>query len=63
MTPKDVFVDNDGNVLVLDASANVIRKIDKATGIIETIVGNGDKGYSGDGGLAVEASLSSPADL
>ena len=63
LTPRDVFVDNDGNILVLDASANVIRKIDKATGIIETIVGNGDKGYSGDGGLAVEASLSFPADL
>ena len=63
MTPRDVFVDNDGNILVLDVSASVIRKIDKETSIIETIVGNGEDGYSGDGGLAVEASLSSPSDL
>lgn len=63
LTPRDVFVDNDGNILVLDVSASVIRKIDKETSIIETIVGNGEDGYSGDGGLAVEASLSSPSDL
>lgn len=63
LEPRDAFADNDGNVLVVDASAHVIRKIDKATGIIKTIVGNGEKGDSGDGGLAVEASLSSPADL
>lgn len=61
--PKDVFVDNDGNIFVLDDLAHVIRKIDKETNIIETVVGNGENGFSGDGGLAVEASMSFPSDM
>ena len=63
LTPRDTFVDKNGDILVTDATANVIRKIDKETGIIETIVGNGERGFSGDGGPATEASLSFPSDV
>ena len=62
-SPEDAFVDIDGDILVIDGSANVIRKIDNETGIIETVVGNGERGFSGDGGPAVEARLSFPSDL
>ena len=36
-----------------------IRRVEAATGIITTVAGNGLQGYSGDGGLAVEAEFSS----
>jgi len=40
-----------------------IRKIDKATGIIRSIAGVGLTGYTGDGGLAVEARIGCPSAL
>jgi adhesin/invasin len=52
-----------GNVLYFaDRDNNRIRKIDE-NGIITTIAGNGDNGYSGDGGPATEARLNHPIDL
>ena len=38
----------------------MIRKIDISTGIINTIAGNGERGFSGDGGPATDASLNTP---
>ena len=40
----------------------VVRRID-ASGIIATVAGNGDPGFSGDGGAATEASLDQPTGL
>ncbi|MDX2306036.1 MAG: hypothetical protein NW226_24715 [Microscillaceae bacterium] len=61
--PVAVLVDAQGNILVSDLLNNRIRKIDAQTGIITTIAGNGDANYSGDGGNALNASLSSPFGL
>ncbi|PCH67244.1 MAG: hypothetical protein COC01_06190, partial [Bacteroidetes bacterium] len=58
--PSGVEVDAQGNVYVADLSNQRIRKIDTA-GIITTIAGTGTQGYSGDGGAATLAQLSSPA--
>ena len=55
--PRDVAVDGDGNVYI--AGGNRIRKVD-TLGIITTIAGTGAKGFSGDGGPAVQAQLGSP---
>ena len=44
-------------IAVIQANC-VIRKVDARTGIISTVAGNGIQGYSGDGGLATQASLS-----
>ncbi len=52
--PKDIESDGEGNLYFFDGSR--IRKID-TQGIITTVAGNGNYGYSGDGGLAIEASL------
>ena len=49
-----VIADASGNVFVADTWNYRIRKIDPA-GIITTIAGTGERGYSGDGGLATEA--------
>ena len=44
-----------GDVLVADTWNNRVRKIDARTGLITTIAGTGEKGYSGDDGPAVKA--------
>lgn len=58
--PESVAVDAGGNVFFSDAGNNRVRKINMTTGIITTIAGNGARGFSGDGGPAVSASLSQP---
>ena len=57
--PRGVAVDSAGNVYIADFSNRRIRKVD-STGTITTIAGTGKKGFSGDGGPAVEAELYSP---
>jgi uncharacterized protein (TIGR03437 family) len=55
-TPTGVFADANGNLYIADVGNQRIRKVD-ASGTITTIAGNGSKGYSGDGGQAVNASF------
>jgi len=58
-SPSGITTDTVGNLYISDAFNNNIRKVD-ANGIISTIAGNGTQGYSGDGGLAINAALYSP---
>ncbi len=51
-----------GNLYFADSENDRIRKIDTA-GIITTVAGTGEDGYSGDGGPATEAQLDNPVDL
>ena len=48
----------DGSLLVADAGNNRIRRI--ADGIITTVAGTGGRGFSGDGGPAVAATIDNP---
>ena len=57
--PNDVAVDAIGNVYIADGNSR-IRKVDAFTETISTIAGTGERGYSGDGGLATEAQLGAP---
>jgi uncharacterized protein (TIGR03437 family) len=60
-SPRGLAVDSGGNVYISDDNLRV-RRVNPA-GIISTIAGNGIAGFSGDGGLAVNASLSDQAGL
>jgi sugar lactone lactonase YvrE len=60
--PVDVAVDMAGNLFIADTWNNRIRKV-TSKGIISTVAGNGTKGFSGDGGLAVSAMLNAPHNL
>lgn len=53
--PSSICVDRHGNVYVTDSST-WIRRI-SPSGIITTVAGNGNQGYSGDGGAATDAAL------
>jgi trimeric autotransporter adhesin len=52
-----------GNIYIADTWNNRIRMVTKSTGIINTVAGNGTRGYSGDGGLATLARLSIPSSI
>ncbi|MBK7992441.1 MAG: IPT/TIG domain-containing protein [Blastocatellia bacterium] len=49
-----------GNLLI--GASNRIREVDSKTGIITTIVGTGNRVFSGDGGPAIEANIA-PSDI
>ncbi len=61
--PTAVAVANSRNgevLLIADTYNQRIRQVSSRTGIITTVAGNGTQGYSGDGGLATDASLNQP---
>lgn len=58
--PSGLAVDSAGNVYVSDWGNERVRKITVSTGIIQTVVGNGGQGFTGDGGAATNAELSRP---
>jgi sugar lactone lactonase YvrE len=53
-------IDARGNVFIADRYNARIRRVDAITQIITTIAGNGETGFSGDGGAAKAAALNSP---
>jgi sugar lactone lactonase YvrE len=58
--PQGLAIDTAGNLFIADSGNNRIRRIDAASQIITTVAGNGTPAYSGDGSLALAASLSNP---
>jgi gliding motility-associated-like protein len=51
--PTGVSVNAAGDIFIADRSNNRIRKVEAATGIINTVAGSGVPGYGGDGGSAI----------
>src|SRR6266480_4387459 len=55
--PIGVRVDDGGNLFITDLYNHRVRRVDASTGIITTFAGNGESGFSGDGGLATNAGM------
>jgi uncharacterized protein (TIGR03437 family) len=60
--PTSIAFDASGNLYISDSSNQRIRRV-AADGTITTFAGNGTEGFSGDGGLAVSASMDFPLGL
>jgi uncharacterized protein (TIGR03437 family) len=62
--PDSVAVDSAGNLYIADTSNYRIRRVDKNTGIITTVAGNGNvpqnKSTAGDGGTATQTAIQQP---
>ena len=57
--PTSVAADSAGTVYIVDAENHRVRKV-ATTGVISGLAGTGTAGFSGDGGTATAARLSSP---
>ena len=57
-----IAIDTHNNLYIADAGINVIRMVN-TMGVISTIAGNGNGGYSGDGGPATSAELRIPGSV
>ncbi|MBV8132682.1 MAG: hypothetical protein JO282_09285 [Alphaproteobacteria bacterium] len=60
---RAVKVAADGTVYVLERQGSSLRRVDPATGIITTVAGTGERGYSGDGGPALAAVFDAPKEM
>jgi sugar lactone lactonase YvrE len=61
--PTDVAVDSAGNRFIADRTAHRIRRVDKVTGNVTTVVGNGRGAFGGDDRQAADASINAPYSL
>jgi hypothetical protein len=59
-SPQSVAVDSSGDLFIADTYNNAIREV-TPNGTITTIAGNGQAGYTGDGGPATSAELNDPS--
>ncbi len=55
--------DSAGNLFFCEARNHIVRRVDAATGVVTTVAGNGEQGYSGDGGPATGATMNEPYSL
>ena len=58
--PYELRFDAGGNLVFVDMTAHVVRRVDAGSGRIETVAGTGEAGFSGDRGPATEAMLRQP---
>lgn len=58
--PFGVLLDDDDNILVFDTESHTVRRIDATSGVITTVVGTGEQGFSGDGGPGNRATMYRP---
>jgi len=57
--PHHLITGPNGDIYVADTWAHMVRRVDPATGAVTRVAGTGQKGFSGDGGPALDAQLGS----
>lgn len=58
--PHEIQFDRDGHLYIVERDSHAVRRVDGNTGIISTVAGTGEAGFSGDGGPATNAQLRQP---
>jgi sugar lactone lactonase YvrE len=58
--PFGAAVDASGNIYIAEALMNRVRRVSATSGIVTTVAGTGTAGFSGDGGPATAATMSTP---
>ena len=58
--PHEIQFDARGDLYIVERDNHAVRKVDMQTGIISTVAGTGEAGFSGDGGPAAAAQLRAP---
>ncbi|RUA00305.1 MAG: hypothetical protein DSY84_06895, partial [Candidatus Neomarinimicrobiota bacterium] len=58
--PHEIQFDRVGHLYIVERDSHAVRRVDAATGIISTVAGTGEAGFSGDGGPATAAELRQP---
>ncbi len=61
--PIGIALDTSSNIYFSELNNHVIRRVDRLSGVITTICGNGTAGYSGDNGPASAALLRNPQNI
>ena len=61
--PSAVAVDAEGNLYIADTLNHRVRKVDAVSGIITTLIGTGQRRFSGDGGPGALAAVNEPVAL
>jgi sugar lactone lactonase YvrE len=61
-SPYAVAALANGDLYIVEQRTPVVRKVDGKTGIITSVAGTGNKGFSGDGGPGLKAELREPND-
>ncbi len=61
--PRGLTLDDVGNIYIAEREHSRIRKVNITTGLISTIAGGASRGFSGDGDLAVSATLNLPCNV
>lgn len=58
--PSGIALDREGNLFLTDSDSHLIRRWERATGLLTRIAGTGSASSAGDGGTALEAGLCYP---
>lgn len=58
--PHEIRFDAQGNLYIVSRDSHTVRHVDKSSGLVSTVAGTGEAGFSGDGGLANAAQLRQP---
>lgn len=58
--PHEIRFDAEGSLYIVSRDSHSVRRIDSRSGLVSTVVGTGEAGFSGDGGPASAAQLRQP---